>query len=198
MTEALPISAQASPAIGPGRLILVVGPSGAGKDTLLNLAKSSCAEDPNIVFAQRVVTREASAFENNEQIGVEDFRQALAKGDYAMHWEAHGHCYGLPRAIDDDIRAGRTVIANVSRTVIGAMRNAYEQVVVVSITAPPQVLAERLAMRSRSSDGQLEHRLSRKIDDASAAPDFTILNVCSAEYHARQFMRIIRNERWDE
>ncbi len=198
MTEMLSSLAQAPNAIGPGRLILVVGPSGAGKDTLLNLAKAACADDPGIVFTRRVVTREASAFENNEQISVEDFRQNQSKGAYAMHWEAHGHCYGLPRAIDDDIRAGRTVIANVSRTVIGAMRNAYEQVVVVSITAPPQVLAERLAMRSRSSDGQLEHRLSRKVEDLSAAPDFTILNVCSAEYHARQFMRIIRNERWDE
>jgi ribose 1,5-bisphosphokinase len=198
MMERLPKSAQASSAIGPGRLILVVGPSGAGKDTLLNLAKASCADDPNIVFARRVVTREASAFENNEQISAEDFRQAQEEGAYAMHWEAHGHCYGLPCAIDDHIRAGRTVIANVSRTVIGAMRNAYQQVAVVSITAPPQVLAERLAMRSRSSDGQLEHRLGRKIEHASAAPDFTILNVCSAEYHARQFMRIIRNERWDE
>jgi ribose 1,5-bisphosphokinase len=198
MSETLPKSVQAPSAIGPGRLILVVGPSGAGKDTLLNLAKASSADDPNIVFARRVVTREASAFENNEQISIEDFRQAQAQGAYAAHWEAHGHCYGLPRAIDDDIGAGRTVIANVSRTVIGTMRNAYEQVVVVSITAPPQVLAERLAMRSRSSDGKLEQRLGRKVDDASAAPDFTILNVCSAEYHARQFMRIIRNERWDE
>jgi ribose 1,5-bisphosphokinase len=198
MSETMPISARQSNAIGPGRLILVVGPSGAGKDTLLNLAKASCADDSNIVFARRVVTREASAFENNEQISVEDFRQAQLKGAYAMHWEAHGHCYGLPRMIDDDIRAGRTVIANVSRTVIGTMRGRYEQVVVVSITAPPQVLAERLAMRSRSTDGQLEHRLGRKVDEASAAPDFTILNVCSAEYHARQFMRIIRNERWNE
>ena len=198
MMEASSIAVQRSNAIGPGRLILVVGPSGAGKDTLLNLAKASCADDCSIVFARRVVTREASTFENNEQISVEDFRQNQAKGAYAMHWEAHGHCYGLPCAIDDDIRAGRTVIANVSRTVIGAMRETYEQVVVVSITAPPQVLAERLAMRARSSDGQLEHRLSRAVDDTSAAPDFTILNVCSAEYHARQFMRIIRNDRWDD
>jgi len=197
MTEPT-LSGRSSKAIGPGRLVLVVGPSGAGKDTLLNLAKVSCADDPDIVFARRVVTREASAFESNEQISAEDFRQALANGAYAVHWEAHGHCYGLPRAIDDDIYAGRTVIANVSRTVIGAMRAAYEQVVVVSITAPPQVLAERLAMRSRVSDGQLEHRLSRKVDDAAATPDFTILNVGSAEYHARQFMRIVKNERLDD
>lgn len=197
MTEISPISARQPNAIGPGRLILVVGPSGAGKDTLLNLAKVSCADDANIVFARRAVTREASAFENNEQISVEDFRQAQSEGAYAMHWEAHGHCYALPRAIDDDIRAGCTVIANVSRTVIGAMRRAYADVVVVSITAPPQVLAERLAMRSRGSDGNVEQRLGRTVDDA-AAPDIAIVNIGSAEYHARQLLRIIKGDRWDE
>jgi ribose 1,5-bisphosphokinase len=185
-------------AIRPGRLILVVGPSGAGKDTLLGLAKAACADDSSIVFARRIVTREASVFEDNEQISLEAFRQALAQDAYAMHWEAHGHCYALPRAIDDDIRAGRTVIANVSRTVIGTTRRAYADVAVVSITAPPQVLAERLAMRARSSDGKIERRLGRTVDDRAAIPDVTIMNVSSAEYHARQLVRIIKGDRWGE
>jgi ribose 1,5-bisphosphokinase len=175
----------------------VVGPSGAGKDTLLGLAKAACADDPGIVFPRRVITREASASEDNEAVSPDAFRQARARGDYAMHWEAHGHCYALSRAIDDDIRAGRTVVANVSRTVVGAMRRAYTEVVVVSITAPPNVLAERLAMRGRSSDGKIEHRLHRTVEDA-AAPDVTIVNISSAEYHARQFVRVIRGERWND
>jgi len=184
-------------AIGPGRLILVVGPSGAGKDTLLGLAKAACADDPDIVFARRVITREPSASEHNQEVSPDAFRQALARSDYAMHWEAHGHCYALSRTIDDDIRAGRTVIANVSRTVIGTVRRAYAHVTVVSITAPPNVLAERLAMRARGSDGKIEHRLGRTVDEASAAPDVTVVNVSSAEYHARQLVRIIRGDRWD-
>jgi len=198
MSEQRTIDVDRTAAIGPGRLILVVGPSGAGKDTLLGLARTACADDGNIVFQRRAVTREASAFEDNQQISREDFAQALKQGAYAMHWEAHGHCYGVPRAVDDDIRAGRTAIVNVSRTVIGAMRATYADVVVVSITAPPQVLAERLAMRARGSDGTLQQRLGRSVDDATAAPDLTISNVSSAEYHARQFVRIIRGERWDE
>jgi ribose 1,5-bisphosphokinase len=113
-----------------------------------------------------------------------------------MHWEAHGHCYALPKAIDDDIRAGRTVIVNVSRMVVEAIRRSYADVVVVSITAPPQILAERLATRARSSDGQIEARLRRIVEDA-ARPDVTISNVSSAEYHARQLVRIIKGERWD-
>jgi ribose 1,5-bisphosphokinase len=198
MSEQLTIDATSIAAIGPGRLILVVGPSGAGKDTLLGLARTACVDDGNIVFQRRAVTREASAFEDNQQISREEFSQALAKGAYAMHWEAHGHCYGVPKAIDDDIRAGRTVIVNVSRTVIPAMRQAYTDVVVVSITAPTEVLAARIAMRARGSDGRLEQRLGRTVDQTAAAPDVTIMNVCSAEYHARQFVRVIKGERWDK
>ena len=111
-------------AIGPGKLVLVVGPSGAGKDTLLGLAKSACADDKSIVFARRVVTREASSAEDNEPMSADAFREAQARGAFAIHWEAHGHAYGLPRGIEDDIRAGRTVVANVSRTVISALRHA--------------------------------------------------------------------------
>jgi ribose 1,5-bisphosphokinase len=115
-----------------------------------------------------------------------------------MHWEAHGHRYALLRAIDDDIRSGRTVVANVSRTVIAAMRRAYADVLVVSITAPPDVLAERIAMRARNSDGKLESRLHRTVENASTAPDATIVNTGSAEYHARQLVRVIKGEKWDD
>src|ERR1700761_1185016 len=198
MSEQLIIADDRRGAIGPGRLILVVGPSGAGKDTLLGLARNCCADDSNIVFQRRVVTREASAFEDNEQISRENFEQDLKQGAYAMHWEAHGHCYGVPQTLNDDIRAGRTVVVNVSRTVIPAMRAAYADVVVVSITAPTEVLAARIAMRARGSDGALQQRLGRTVDDAAAVPDVTISNVSSAEYHARQFVRIIKGERWDE
>jgi ribose 1,5-bisphosphokinase len=197
MSERPAISPSPAAAIGPGRLILVVGPSGAGKDTLLGLAGATCADDGNIVFARRVVTREASSFEDNAQLSVDDFCAALARGEFAMHWEAHGHRYGLPRTIDDDIRAGRTVVVNVSRSVIDVMRHAYVNVLVVAITAPSDVLAQRLAMRARTSDGTLQDRLTRKVADEAAA-DKTIVNVGSAEFHARQLVQIIRGRRLDE
>jgi ribose 1,5-bisphosphokinase len=181
-------------AIGPGRLILVVGPSGAGKDTLIGLAQDTCAGDSNIVFPRRIVTREGTAHEANEHVSREAFQQARGNGEFALAWEAHGHCYALSRAIDDDIRASRTVVANVSRTLIGEMRRAYANVTVVLITAPPEILVERLAARGRSSDGEIAQRLSRGNDSASfgAAPDMTITNIGSAEYHARELVRMIR------
>lgn len=179
-------------AIGPGRLVLVVGPSGAGKDTLIGLAQAACADDGTIVFPRRVVTRESTAFEDNEHVSLETFRQARSQGAFAVHWEAHGHCYALRRAIDDELRARRTVVANISRTVIDAMRRAYADVVVVSITAPPEILSQRLAARARGSDGRIADRLGRAVDSAGAAPDVTITNIGSAEHHAQELLRIIR------
>jgi ribose 1,5-bisphosphokinase len=197
MTETLTRAEVQAGKIGPGKLVLVVGPSGAGKDTLLGLVRAACADDGNIVFPRRVVTREASSSEDNEQMSPDAFQHALEQGKFAMNWEAHGHCYALPRAIDDDVRAGRTVVVNVSRTVVGEMRRGYADVAVVSITAPSDVLAARLAMRARSSDGKIEQRLARIVDDAGA-PDIAIVNVSSADFHARQLVRAIKGVRWDE
>jgi ribose 1,5-bisphosphokinase len=175
-------------------MVLVVGPSGAGKDTLLGLARSACAGDGRIVFPRRVVTRQASQAEDNDELTPDAFRQALMRGEFALHWEAHGHSYALPRRIEDDIRAGRTVVINVSRTVIDAVRLAYANVVVVSITAPPEVLAERLKMRARGSDGRIEERLGRAIDEALAKPDVIIVNVGDAADHARRLVDVIKDE----
>ena len=194
MSDAPTITTDRPVRIGPGRLVLVVGPSGAGKDTLLNLARAACAGDRTIAFPRRIVTREASPSEDNRQLAPESFRAALARGEFAVHWEAHGHCYALPRDVEGDIRAGRIVVANVSRTVVHALRDDYADVVVVEITAPPELLAERLAMRARGSDGAIELRLRRDVDAAHTAPDITIVNVGDAEPHARQLVAAIKGD----
>ena len=78
------------------------------------------------------------------------------------------------------------------------LRQAYANVVVVAITAPPDVLAQRLAARARHSDGNIAERIARSVDDATAHADVNILNAGSAEYHGRQLVRVIRNECWRE
>ncbi|MCP3379706.1 phosphonate metabolism protein/1,5-bisphosphokinase (PRPP-forming) PhnN [Bradyrhizobium sp. CCGUVB4N] len=198
MSETVATANDAAGAIGPGRLVLVVGPSGAGKDTLLRLAQAACAGDHDVVFPRRVVTRASSADEDNIALSPDEFARARDHGDFAVNWDAHGHSYALPLEINDDIRAGRAVVANVSRTVIAALRQAYSNVVVVAITAPPDVLAQRLAARARNTDGNIADRLTRNVDEASAHADVTILNAGSAEYHSRHLLRVIRNECWRE
>jgi ribose 1,5-bisphosphokinase len=191
MSDAAPQPDQRAALIGPGRLVLVVGPSGAGKDTLLRLARAACADD-RAVFPRRVVTREASADEDNLFASREDFERTLAQGGFALHWEAHGHLYGVPRSIDDAIRAGQTVVVNVSRAIVAQARKTYAAVTVVAITAPANILAERLAHRARRSDGSLQERLERAVEAPDAAPDVTINNVGDPADHAAQLSAVIR------
>jgi ribose 1,5-bisphosphokinase len=164
--------------IGPGRLVVVAGPSGAGKDTLLRFARNHLGGDPKIVFPHRVVTRQPSAAEDNHALSEADFAAAVAAGGFAFWWYAHGLNYAVGAAVDDDIRAGKTVVCNVSRAVIAELRCRYADVLVVLVTAPADVLAARLAARGRATDGMLATRLSRSAPAQSdLAPDVVIENV---------------------
>jgi ribose 1,5-bisphosphokinase len=190
MTDMATLSTHRTDLIGPGRLILVVGPSGAGKDTLIGLVQAACAGDSNVVFPQRVVTREASAHENNDAVSQTQFGQMLAHGDFAFQWEAHGLRYGLLNSLVDDIRAGHVVVVNVSRTIIEFARRSYANVAVVLVTAPEEVLAERLTARARPGDGRLDDRLRRAV--VSAAPDIVIQNIGPAEDHAAELLKAVQ------
>ena len=181
-------------AIGPGRLVLVVGPSGAGKDTLIAGARSACADDPSVVFPQRVVTRPSSVAEKHETTSAELFAQRLAEGGFALWWDAHGNRYGIPSAIDDHIRSGRTVVCNVSRTIIGYARLRYASVVTVLVTAPRSVLEQRLAARGRPSDGDPARRMARTAElNRGEEADVAIKNVGRPAVGIRRLVAAIRD-----
>ena len=180
--------------IGPGRLILVVGPSGAGKDTLIDGARAACQDDQRIVFPRRVVTRPPSHAEQNDPITDVDFKRAVANGAFALWWEAHGNQYGIPSSIDDDVRRGHTVICNVSRTIVRMARLRYAQAIVVLVTAPAKILQARLAARGRPDDGSLDARLQRsaEVQDCCDA-DFVIHNAPRREVGVRRLVNVIRD-----
>jgi ribose 1,5-bisphosphokinase len=175
--------------ISPGRLVLVVGPSGAGKDTLIARARAACHDDARVVFPKRIVTRPPSLFEDNEFMSEGAFEQAAAKGAFAFSWRAHGHLYGIPLAVDFDIEAGRTVVCNVSRTVVAAARARYANVIAVLVTAPAEVLGARLAARERASDGPVAERMKRvELSRDQLQPDVIIDNVGEPEIGARKLL----------
>ncbi len=85
-------------------LVLVVGPSGAGKDTLLEAAREALAADPRFRFVRRAITRPAEAGgEAHEAVTDTQF----AARTFALAWQAHGLRYGIPNDIATDIAAGR-------------------------------------------------------------------------------------------
>jgi ribose 1,5-bisphosphokinase len=177
--------------VGPGWLILVVGPSGAGKDTLIAHARERCRAEANIVFPRRMVTRPASSAEDHATVSAEAFEAMAAAGGFALWWRAHDLSYGVPRSIDDDIRTGRTIVCNVSRTIIAPARARYARVAAVLITAPADLLAARLAQRSRERADSVADRLRRSDALADVPVDFTIENVGTPEVAASRLLEII-------
>jgi ribose 1,5-bisphosphokinase len=150
-----------APMAARGLLVLVVGPSGAGKDTLLDAARAACAGDGTICFVRRGVTREASAAEDHESFSDAAFEQALADGAFSFWWEAHGLKYGVPASVEANLAAGLTVVCNVSRNIVADLRERYPQCCVVLITAPEDMRRARLAARVRTSDGDQAKRAAR-------------------------------------
>ena len=146
-----------------GVLVAVVGPSGAGKDTLMDAARAALAGDARVTFLRRSITRPAEAGgEDHLPLSREAFIGERDAGRFALWWEAHGLLYGIPRdTLEAALAAGRTAIANLSR---GALADAAARypLRVLEITAPPAVLAARLAARGREDAADVARRLSRE------------------------------------
>lgn len=173
-----------------GCLVLVVGPSGAGKDTLIRLARTALAGDARYVFPRRLVTRPPSADEDNAEIDEAAFAEGQAAGRFTLSWRAHGLGYALPAEAGALAARGHVVVCNVSRRVVAQARAAIPQVSVVAVTAPPEILAERLAARGRAEDGDLAARLAREVPVKS---DLTLVNVGAPEIAAERLIAHLRS-----
>ncbi len=170
--------------LGIAMLVLVVGPSGAGKDTLLNIARTAFAGDARFRFVRRVITRPAAAGgEDHEPASVAEF----AARDFALSWEAHGLRYGIPADVADDIARGMVVVANVSRSVI-AEAAAKFPVRVIEVTAPREVLVARLAARARETAADVANRLARRIPLPCGIEVTTVVNDSLPEVGAEQLL----------
>ena len=125
-----------------GTLFLIVGPSGVGKDTLINGARAALAGDPGFVFARRVITRPAGSGGGDHRAATEEeFRAHEESGGFMIAWRAHGLSYGLEKSLKDDLTRGRYVIANVSRAILDDLVARFSSHCIVEITAAPEILA---------------------------------------------------------
>jgi ribose 1,5-bisphosphokinase len=177
-----------------GVFIVVVGPSGAGKDTVIGYAAERVSPEEGVDFVRRVITRPCDgSSEIHDTLADAAFDEAEASGAFALTWQAHGLKYGLPAAVDDAIENGRVAIANGSRGVIPVLRERYATVAVVEITARPEILAERLASRGRESRGEVLARLARAAAVKLAGPGVvSIDNSGPRKIAGERFMAIVR------
>jgi phosphonate metabolism protein PhnN/1,5-bisphosphokinase (PRPP-forming) len=168
-------------------LVLVVGPSGAGKDTLLDGARRALAGDGRVRFVRRVITRAADAGgEQHEAVTETEF---LGR-DFVLQWSAHGLRYGIPADVADDLARGVVVVASVSRGVIAEAARRFP-VRVIEVTAPPATLAARLSSRGRETAADVAARLARVVALPDSVEVRTVINDGSVADGVAAFLRAL-------
>ncbi len=179
-----------------GTLFLVVGPSGAGKDTLITAARRALAGDARFVFPRRLITRPPEP-DGEDSIAVSPaaFEAAREEGAFSLHWESHGLAYGIPRRIETELARGRSVVVNVSRTVVEEARRRLAPVRVIHVTAPTAVLVARLARRGRERPVEIAERLGRAAYSPPVGPEVaTIDNGGELDRAVTAFLAALRAE----
>ena len=165
-----------------GNFFFVVGPSGAGKDSLLS-GVQPLLPPGQFIFARRVITREAVAHtEDHDSCSEAEFLAREKNGDFLITWQAHGLMYGLPASLLDAIASGMHVIANGSRNMIEPLQRKVSSLKVIEVNAPLDVLRARLNSRSRESPEEIERRLQRaSLALPSGVPSVRVMNDLSLD-----------------
>ncbi|VVD80176.1 ribose-phosphate pyrophosphokinase [Pandoraea morbifera] len=157
------------------RLFYVMGPSGAGKDSLLRYARERLGNVP-VLFAHRYITRAPAEGENHIALSREEFAQRRALGCFALDWESHDCRYGIGIEIDAWMAAGASVVVNGSRAFLPQVVRRYgERLHLVEIRVDPKVRAMRLASRGRETGDALHKRVTHRVE--WSAPEGVPLSV---------------------
>ena len=176
-----------------GPLVYVMGPSGAGKDSVMGRARALLPADAPVVFAHRYITRPAeTGGENHIALNAAEFALRRTHGLFAFHWQAHGNDYGIGREIYAWRSAGLTVVVSGSREHFQKMGGLDDDTYPVLITASPQCLAERLATRGREDADAAAQRIGRS--DAYEVTDprlATIMNDGALDEAAKTFVSLL-------
>lgn len=178
-----------------GKLIIIAGPSGAGKGTILSAFKDN--EELNLHFSISATTRPPREGEQNGVhyffLSKEDFDKRVANGEFLEHEDFHSASYGtLKSQVEKQLAEGENVLFDID--VNGAMniKNIYGKRALSIFIMPPslEVLRQRLIGRGTETMEKIEERLSRAEYEMSFADKFDeivvndILEVAQVEAEA--------------
>lgn len=175
-----------------GHLFYVVGPSGAGKDSLLRYARERLADKQRLVFAHRYITRTADAGgENHVALSEAEFAARIEGATFAMHWRSHGHSYGIGVEIESWLEQGLDVVISGSREHLAEASLRYPDMTVIWIEASPQTLRSRLAARGREDFVAMESRLSRATRFTPREDAIVIRNDSTLEQAGERLLHVL-------
>ena len=149
-------------------LVYVMGPSGAGKDTLIAYARAR-VDPARIVFAHRYITRPATeGGENHIALTVDEFAKRSAAGLFALSWYSHGFAYAIGVEIDLLRAHVALIVVSGSRAAWPQAQRRYPDLRGVLIEAPAAVRAERLTGRGREDAAAIDERLAAEVKVAES------------------------------
>jgi len=182
---------------GEGLLFILVGPSGAGKNTLMKRVQEQLGDLPQLATATTRPKREG------EQEGCEhrfvsraQFQAMIDAGALIEYQPVHvGDLYGTPRkAVEDALYAGTDLVADIEFLGAAKIHEAFPQNTILIFVTPSNldILAERIQQRGNVTPQELADRLERAKFEMTFAPkcDYLILNdiVEPAAEHLRQIV----------
>lgn len=162
-------------------LIVLSGPSGVGKDAILN--RMRILELP-LHFTVTATTR---PIRDNERSGVdyqfiseETFRRMLEEGDFLEHAQVYGNWYGVPRSqVRNAMSAGHDVLVKIDVQGAATIKRLAPQAVMIFVV-PPSIpeLERRLKWRLTESVESLRRRIeeSRSEMEHISAFDYVVTN----------------------
>ncbi len=143
-----------------GRLLYVMGPSGAGKDTVLQGVHDQLGGKVHI--APRVITRPCDSSEKHA-VGVShaQFLALEAAGHFALTWRANNLAYGISHDITQWLSSGLDVLVNGSRAYLPQARLRFPDLQPILLQVQPDELRLRLQRRGREDSAQINARMQR-------------------------------------
>ncbi|MGN0765657.1 MAG: guanylate kinase [Christensenellales bacterium] len=182
-----------------GLLVVVSGPSGAGKGTVLAHAIRNY---PNLQYSVSVTTREPRPGEvdgvNYYFVTKDRFKDMLAGGELLEHQQVYGNFYGTPKQkVLDKLEEGYDVVLEID--VKGALdiKNKFPQAVMIFLTPVNRsTIEERLRGRDTETEEQLKVRIESAIDEIKQAVfyDYIVVNE-DAEKGAQDIINIIKAQK---
>lgn len=172
--------------------ILIVGASGAGKDSLLKAAKAyftQCGDKkPKVHFIPRYIDRIPDQNEANFYIDTQSFE--ILQDFFISKWRANSHNYGIAKHC---LHKDGINIISISRSAIKDFEAYYENVSVIEVFVPLHILQTRLEQRGRENKAQIAKRLENANKKTYAKNLYRFENAKSLEESGREFVALIEN-----
>jgi phosphonate metabolism protein PhnN/1,5-bisphosphokinase (PRPP-forming) len=168
------------------KIILIVGASGVGKDTLIREAKKELKKEFN--FVRRYITRKPDKSEKNFFLENSAFKLLRDNKYFLSSWEAHGNSYAVSKK---SIKKGANIIS-ISRSKISDFERIFNNVYVINITLNKEELRTRLIKRGRESIEEIKKRLDRNYDEIKAKNLISFENDKSFEESRKSFIKLLK------